>query len=156
MGTIMGVALIAHILSAIVWVGGMFFAWMILRPVAASGLEPPARLRLWAGVFDRFFPWVWASVVLILASGFWIILGFYQGFGNVAPHVHTMTLLGIVMTGIYLVVYLGPYPRLRGAVAEENWPEGARHLGLIRRLIGINLIVGLLTAAVGVGGRYLL
>jgi uncharacterized membrane protein len=155
-GNLMGVALMAHVLSAIIWVGGMFFAWMILRPVAASHLEPPDRLKLWKGVFDRFFPWVWASVGLILASGFWIILGYYQGFANVGPHVHTMTLLGITMTIIYLVVYFVPYPRLRAAVEAGNWPEGARHLALIRRLIGINLLIGLLTAAVAVSGRYLM
>ena len=32
-------ALIVHILAAIVWVGGMFFAHQVLRPAAAM-LEP--------------------------------------------------------------------------------------------------------------------
>ncbi len=44
-----------HLLAAVVWVGGMFFAWMILRPAAVDILEPPARLRLWLSVFKRFF-----------------------------------------------------------------------------------------------------
>lgn len=150
----MGIAVIVHVLAAVIWVGGMFFAWMILRPVAASGLEPPARLKLWLGVFDRFFPWVWAAVALILATGFWAVLAFYGGFANVAAHIHTMTALGLIMAVIYLVVYFGPYRGLRHAVGAENWPEGGRHLGLIRRLIGINLIIGLVTVAVGAGGRY--
>lgn len=28
-----------HLLAALVWVGGMFFAWMILRPAAMTALE---------------------------------------------------------------------------------------------------------------------
>ena len=46
-----------HILAAIVWIGGMFFAVLVLRP-AAGPLEPPDRLALWRRVFARFFPWV--------------------------------------------------------------------------------------------------
>jgi predicted RNA-binding protein with PUA-like domain len=33
----------------------MFFAYVVLRPVAARQLEPSARLTLWAACFDRFF-----------------------------------------------------------------------------------------------------
>ena len=63
------IAKFLHILGFTVWVGGMFFAYMALRPVAALQLEPAQRLPLWAGVFARFFPWVWLTVALILASG---------------------------------------------------------------------------------------
>ena len=59
---IMAYAKLLHLLSVLIWVGGMFFAYMILRPAAVEVLEPPPRLRLWANVFGRFFPWVWASV----------------------------------------------------------------------------------------------
>ena len=58
----MGIALLLHALAAVVWVGGMFFAHMALRPVAASLLEPPQRLALWVGVFSRFFPWVFVAI----------------------------------------------------------------------------------------------
>ncbi len=40
-----------HVLAALVWVGGMFFAWTILRPAAVAALEAPARLGLWLEVF---------------------------------------------------------------------------------------------------------
>jgi uncharacterized membrane protein len=133
----------------------MFFAWVVLRPVAAGQLEPPDRLRLWVSVFDRFFPWVWASVATLLASGFWVIFGVFGGFQNVGKHIHTMTALGLVMVIIYLVVFFSPYRKLRVAVDAGNWPAGGVALGRIRRLIGINLLLGLLTAAVGSGGRYL-
>ena len=70
----MNLTLLLHVLSVVVWVGGMFFAYMALRPVAASVLEPPQRLTLWAGVFGKFFPWVWGSVVLLLGSGLHMLM----------------------------------------------------------------------------------
>ena len=58
-----------HLLAALVWVGGMFFAWMVLRPAAVAALEAPPRLKLWLEVFPRFFYWVWAAVILVRITG---------------------------------------------------------------------------------------
>jgi uncharacterized membrane protein len=67
---VMSMAIGLHILSAITWVGGMFFAYVVLRPVATRQLEPSACLTLWAACFDRFFVWVWLAVVILPLSGF--------------------------------------------------------------------------------------
>ena len=54
-----------HVLAAVVWVGGMFFAYVVLRP-AVGDIEPASeRLKLWARVFPRFFAWVWAVVIVL-------------------------------------------------------------------------------------------
>lgn len=150
----MPVAITLHILSAVVWVGGMFFAWMALRPVAARLLEPPLRLPLWSQTFARFFPWVWAAIVLLPASGYWMIFETFEGMHNVGLHVHVMQLTGIVMIGIYLHVFFAPYRGLRRAIAAGDFPAAGRHLGVIRRLIGINLILGLITIVTATGGAY--
>ena len=57
----MPIAITLHLLAAVVWVGGMFFAYVALRPVAASLLPPPLRLPLWSQTVARFFPWVWGG-----------------------------------------------------------------------------------------------
>ena len=147
----MTLSLFLHVLSVVVWVGGMFFAYMALRPVAARVLEPPQRLTLWAGVFGRFFPWVWASVVLILLSGLHMLAAFG---GTSAPHyAWTMLVLGTVMMAIFAHVFFAPYGRLRRAVGAQDWKAGGAALGQIRQLIGINLSLGLLTIAVVFLGR---
>ncbi len=151
----MGWALILHVIAAVIWVGGMFFAWMILRPVAAGRLEPPLRLTLWADCFDRFFPWVWVSLTVILGSGLWMVFAVFGGFAATAGHVHTMTAIGIIMMAIFMHVYFAPYRRLKRAVADQDWPEGGKQLGRVRRLVGLNLLLGLATVAIGSGGRYL-
>ena len=56
-----------HILAVLVWVGGMFFAYVILRPSAVITLQPPERLCLWDAVFKRFFGWVWVAICLFEA-----------------------------------------------------------------------------------------
>ncbi len=149
----MQIAYLLHLLGVVVWVGGMFFAYMALRPVAASVLEPPQRLTLWNGVFARFFPWVWASVAAILLTGLHLLVVF-GGLG--APlYALAMLVLGLVMMAIYLVVFFSPYQKLKRAIAEQNWKAGGAALGQIRQLIGLNLSLGLLTIAIVFLGRML-
>jgi uncharacterized membrane protein len=151
----MGIALSLHLLSVVVWVGGMFFAYMALRPVAAAQLQPPQRLALWAGVFRKFFPWVFAAIAIILASGYWMVLVFYGGFAAVGMHVHLMIWIGFVMMLIFLHVFFAPFKRLQRAVAAEDWPAGGSALAQIRVLVGVNLLIGLVVVAIASGGRYL-
>jgi len=63
------VALALHIFGAVVWVGGMFAIYVCLRP-ALGTLEPPQHLRLMRVTFEKFFPWVWLAILLLLASGY--------------------------------------------------------------------------------------
>lgn len=150
----MGYAVSLHVLAVVIWVGGMFFAYMALRPIAAEQLEPPARLTLWAGVFDKFFPWVIASIAVILATGFWIISAL-GGMANIGVHIHMMLGLGIVMMLIFGHVYFAGYKKLKAAVAAQDWPTGGKKLAQIRFLVGVNTIIGLVTTAIAAGGRYL-
>jgi uncharacterized membrane protein len=140
-----------HVLAVVIWVGGMLFAHMQLRPIAASQLEPPVRLNLWVGVFGRFFPWVWASILIILVTGFWII-NIYGGFKGLGMHINVMMTMGIVMMLIFFHVFFAPYKKLKLAVAAEDWPAAGAKLAQIRTLIGINMVLGVLTIAI----RYIL
>lgn len=144
-------SLLFHVLGIVVWVGGMFFAYMALRPVAASVLEPPQRLTLWAGVFGKFFPWVWLSVLLILLTGLHMMALF--GWLAAPLYVLAMLAIGLLMMLIYLVVFFVPYAKLKRAVAEQNWKAGGAALGQIRQLIGINLVLGLLTIVLVFAGK---
>ena len=140
-----------HVLAVVIWVGGMLFAHMQLRPIAASQLEPPVRLNLWVGVFGRFFPWVWASIFIILVTGFWII-NIYGGFKGLGMHINVMMTMGIVMMLIFFHVFFAPYKKLKLAVAAKDWPAAGAKLAQIRTLIGINMVLGVLTIAI----RYIL
>lgn len=151
----MAIAITLHILCAVIWVGGMFFAYMALRPVAATLLDPPLRLPLWSQTFARFFPWVWLAIFVLPASGYWMVLVVFEGFANAGWHVHVMQTIGWVMIAIFLHVYFAPFRQLRRAVAGSDWASAGKQLGQIRRLVGINLLLGLATIVIATGGRYL-
>lgn len=150
----MSVSITLHALAATIWVGGMFFAYMALRPSAAEVLEPPLRLTLWAKVFSRFFPWVWASILILFATGYWMVLKVFGGFSQVGIYVHVMHGLGIIMLLIFFHVYFAPFKRLKQFVAESNFPEAGKKLAQIRILIAINLSLGLLIIVVVKAGPH--
>lgn len=152
----MGVAIPLHLLSAVIWVGGMFFAYMVLRPTAAVQLPPEQRLPLWTQVFRLFFIWVWVAIVTLLLTGFWMIhlLGGMGGVDGVGIHVHIMLLIGIFMMLIFMHVFFNPFKKLRWAVAEHDWIAGRNALTQIRKLVLLNLVLGLITIVVGASGRY--
>lgn len=145
--------LMLHVVSVVVWVGGMFFAYVCLRPAAVETLEPPLRLMLWKRVFDRFFPAVWAAVALILLSGLAMLL--QVGFSAAPVHWHLMFLSGLVMMIVFIIVVTVPFRQLSAAVASSNWSMGGAALGRIRQLVGLNLALGFATIAIATLGRWL-
>jgi uncharacterized membrane protein len=142
---------LVHLLAALIWVGGMFFAYVVLRPAAVEILEPPQRLRLWDAVFRRFFNWVWGAVATLLVSGLYMIY-LDGGIGHVARHIHLMLGMGLMMMVIYAYVYFACYVPFSLNVAKQRWKEAAEILGKIRKLIAVNLTLGLLTVCVAVIG----
>jgi len=145
-------AITLHVLSAVIWVGGMFFAYMALRPVAAILLEPPARLSLWCNVFGKFFPWVWLSVLSLLGSGYWMALTLFSSFGNFPLFVNLMQGLGVLMMMLFMHLFFAPYKRMKQALATDDIPAAGKALAQIRIIIGINLILGLVVVIIGVAG----
>ena len=133
-----------HVLATVIWVGGMFFAWMILRPAAVSELQAPERLKLWADVFRRFFKWVWVTVLILPISGIGMWHMRFDGLAAAPRYVHIMAGVFLVMLALFLRIQLLQLPELKRAITAQNWPEGGAALGRIRRLVGINLLLGLL------------
>ena len=153
MTSVMIVGLFFHILAAVIWVGGMFFAHQMLRP-AAGPLEPALRLALWRRVFSRFFPWVWAAVAALLASGYGMIIWGFGGFAHIGMHVNIMQALGIIMMMIFAHLYFAPWKRFRRALDAGDFPAAQKQLDQIRRLVGVNLVLGLVVVVIGATGRY--
>jgi uncharacterized membrane protein len=142
-----------HILSAVVWVGGMFAIYMCLRP-ALGALEPPARMRLMRTTFAKFFPWVWASVLLLLASGYGLVFGTFGGMAKVGLHVHIMQGIGWLMMLLFFWLFHGPWLRFKRATDASDFAAAGAELNRIRQIIAINLPLGLIVVMVGASGRF--
>ncbi len=142
-----------HVLSIIVWIGGMAFAHFFLRP-AVTQLDPPVRLRLMLDVLGRFFQAVLVASLLALASGVWML-------GRVAKQVvqaggsfemplawTVMAVLGVAMIAIFLHIRFALYKRLGRAVAASDWTTGGAALAQIRNWVATNLALGILVVIV--------
>lgn len=151
----MALAIALHVLSAVIWVGGMFFAYMAMRPAVIEVVEAGQRGSLWYQTLTRFFRWVWLAIALLLITGYWMI---FKGFGGMAGagwHIHLMQMAGLIMMAIFFHLYFAPFRRLKQAVAASNAQEGGHQVGKIRHLVGINLILGLIVVVIGSAGRFL-
>ncbi len=141
-----------HLLSVVVWIGGMFFAYIVLRPATAEVLQAPERLQLWDKVFSRFFNWVWSATFLMLVSGLYMIY-LRGGLPHVPHYVHLMLLSGIAMLTIFVYVFFGLYVRFNLAVAAQDWLKAGTILATIRKFMAANLLLGILTFVVVSTGR---
>ncbi len=133
-----------HLFGVVVWVGGMFFVLHCLRPALAD-LQPALRPPLMVGVLERFFRYVTASIVLIWVSG----AGLAAGIGRQAMQhgVLTMIVLAVVMTAVFGWIRLGQFPRVRQALAVSDLPGAAALLERLRRLVLLNMVLGILAIA---------
>lgn len=142
-----------HVLSVILWVGGMLFAELFLRP-ALAGLAPPERLRLAQAVLARFFAAVlWASA-LVLGSGVWMIgrvaKATVQSGGSFGmPLTWTvMAGLGVLMVVLFGYIRFALYPRFAAAVAAADWTQAANRLQRLQLWVRVNLVLGLVILGV--------
>lgn len=142
-----------HVLSAVIWVGGMFFALLVLRP-AAGPLEPAVRLALWRRVFARFFPAVGVAVLALLATGHAMILVELGGFAAIGLSVHLMQGTGVLMALLYLLLLVGPYRRFLKALEAGTLPAAGPAIEGIRWIIAVNLALGVVTLVIASAGRY--
>lgn len=132
-----------HLLAAVAWVGGIFFAYMALRP-ASMLLDVPQRLALWVATFGRFFPWVWGFVGVLLVSGHALMVLTPAGKSLLA-----MAAIGWVMSLLFAYLYFVPFVSLRRAVATSDTPVAARAMSRIRPVMATNLVLGLIASALG-------
>lgn len=144
--------LVLHLLSAAWWVGGMALMHFAVRPTAVATLAPPQRLPFMAGTLARFFVGVSTAIVLLLATGLLMVWAL-GGFAQVGWSVHAMLALGLVMMALFLHIRFAPYPQLLRAVAAREWPVAAAQLDSIRKLVTVNLVLGVAVFVLAALGR---
>jgi len=149
----MSLVIAIHIIAAVIWVGGMFFAVYVQRP-AAGPMETPDRVALWGRTLGRFLLWVWILVAVLLASGYWMIFYAFGGPGKLPLYLNLMQGFGWLMVLVFLHLWFAPYRRFRRALAAGETALAASNLDAIRKLVTINLYLGLINAAIGASGPY--
>ena len=142
-----------HLLSVIVWIGGMVFVQFFLRPALIT-LAAPERVRLMHDVLGRFFNAVLVAAGLALGSGLWMMGRIARQTVQAGAKVNmplewiVMALLGLVMLGIFGYIRFALYQRLTHAVTSAAWAAGGAALASIRTWVMVNLVIGVLIVAV--------
>jgi len=145
-----------HILSIIVWVGGMAFAHFFLRPALAE-LEAPARVVLMRDVLGRFFTNVLSMIVIALVTGIWMMSIFLGQATQAGTEVKMplgwmfMGAVGLLMMAIFGHIRFVLFRRLHAAVLETKWTVGAAALASIRSWVRLNLGLGILVVIAASG-----
>lgn len=145
--------LLLHLLAVVAWVGGMFFAHFCMRPAALETLSPPQRLPLFAQALGRFFTVVAGALVLLWGSGIAMFAQLSVAGGKPPLSWNLMAAIALVMTFVFAVIWLRRHPAMRAALAAGDLPGAAAALDGIRRLVVLNLALGVLTIAVATVGR---
>ncbi|MBF0213905.1 MAG: CopD family protein [Magnetococcales bacterium] len=149
----MAIALLLHLMAATLWVGGMFFALLILRP-AALPLDIPNRVGLWTRVLERFMVVVWAAVITLPVTGYWMIFEGFGGMQGISRHIRIMEGVGWCMIALFLLLYFRSYRPMRRMAQQLLIPETGLYIERIRKIVLVNLILGLITFAAAGAGRY--
>lgn len=146
-----------HLLSVIVWIGGMVFAQFFLRPSLATW-EAPERVQLMHRVLGRFFNAVLLSAGLVLLTGGWMIGRMARQMSqsgvkfNMPMAWMVMATLGVLMVLIFGHLRFALYKKLTRAVNAQDWSAGGAALASIRTGVSVNLVLGVLIVLVTVLG----
>ncbi len=136
-----------HILAAVVWVGGMVFNLLVVRP-SMSVVDPPQRLKLADGILRRFIPVVWMSVGLLVFTGLLMTLKRVASFEILLKTVYgnLLILKLVVVTLMISIVVLIRYsllPRFESLIDSQS-RELNKVLGQMVTLVKVNLALGIL------------
>jgi uncharacterized membrane protein len=164
-------AVFIHLASAIVWIGGSLFLALVLLPVlrkiAAASAQGESNVGLPPGVLGsvarRFRLISWSCIVLLVATGFYILpsrygIGFNDFFTLGGHFVGTLQIkVALVAVVIWLSFMhdflLGPYVN-RLLEAVQSGAEPHRRLGSLRRTliwvarVNVALMVAIVVVAV--------
>ena len=152
-----GILKTAHLLSIILWIGGMIFTRYFLGPAAAK-LDSQTRASLMQDTLGRFFRLVAYAISIALISGIWMVgrvakMAIVAGTNFSLPITWAAMMgLGFIMAGFFLLIRYSLYTKLVKQVAASDWQGADKSLLTIRNWVGANLAIGLLIVlTMGVG-----
>jgi uncharacterized membrane protein len=132
-------ALLLHLVGVVLWVGGMVFIRVCLVSTAITTAQ-------WAEALEHFFPIAWSSILLIIASGGFMLTE--RGYSNAPSGWLLMAVTGSIMSIIFVSIWFGPWQVLRAAlvagVPAQARARAAMHS--INKRLDIVLVLATLTA----------
>lgn len=142
-------AAILQQLGLLLWVGGMLFALLTLRPTFHAAMPPTQELRLLNGMLGRFFIWSLVMAALALGGAVWT----WRHTGGGGGPAEVLVPIGLLLAvGLTVLLYLWPYARLRDAIDDDDEQAAYGWVWLLRALVALGLAMGLGLAGLALFG----
>jgi uncharacterized membrane protein len=146
------VARAVHVLSVLMWIGGVAFVTTVLLPAIRRAAQPECRLEQFHRFEGRFAPQAAVWVLLAGLSGLWMTwrAGLWSRFAD--PHYWWMHAMVAVWLLFAVMLFVIEPLHLHKRMAES--PEPARDFSRLERLHRVALAVSLLTLVGAVAGSH--
>lgn len=156
----LSLAYLLHMLSTVIWIGGLFSLVLLVLPAAQKALEMQAYLDLLENLQRRLEPLGWFCLVVLLSTGMFQMAASpkYQGFLAVRGLWGTAILVKhiffLLMIGVSAYLTWGVLPALRRALLRLSRDKSAgqekkleqQNLWLLRLNVGLSVLVLVMTA----------
>lgn len=137
-----------HLIAAVVWLGGLTFMLVALRPAVLALMEPQPRARLMASVWGRFFPIVLGAIVVLFVTGSNLYTTLFRamkaanGIGSVPLGWNLMLVGGLAMMLIFGHIFFAGFRKFKRALGQEDWAVVGAAASQIHRLMVVNFVLG--------------
>ncbi len=121
--------LFLHLFFAVVWIGGMIYSLLFLRPSLKEIAQQETKDKFLRAVLSKFFLTVWISILVLFISGMGLWHGYRRDFTENTLF-HTKLFLFGLMVFLFFYIYFFLF--------RKNKPTH------IPNLIGVNLFMGIL------------
>lgn len=146
------IARVVHVVSVLLWIGGVAFVTLVLMPSIRGMRAPDDRLSAFHRVEGRFAPQARIWVFLAGASGFWIMWRGEMGYRLVEPRfwwIHAMIAVWLIFAAMLFVIE--PLFLHRRMAAS---PSPAKDYTRMERMHRLLLAVSAITLVGAVGGSH--
>lgn len=137
-----------HLVAGVIWLGGMTFMLLALRPAVMAQMEPQPRARLMASIWGRFFPVVLGSILVLFFTGMNLYTTAFRaiktatGAGSVPLGWNLMVIAGLVMMLVFGHIFFAGFRKFKRALVQNDWPIVAATSTQIHRLMIVNFVLG--------------
>jgi uncharacterized membrane protein len=152
MDFLLWVCRVMHVISAIVWIGGLIFVNAVMNPVVEQ--EKGTRGTLPMGIYRRFFGFIWMSLWTLLVTGVLLMLTDpqFRWFDYSTPWTKLLAIkeLSFLLMAFFAWQSKKVFQQMERAVERQDDTYEGWHLGylkLARRMIGVGFIAILSAAA---------
>ena len=137
-----------HVLSAIIWIGGMIAIRLAVHPTMQSIDEPQIKLGKTLQLMGKFFNIVMPFIFILLLTA--IVLIFAMG---KSPELQIKESIWVIMTANFIWMYTKRY-KAQKLFNRGELPQAKAMVALIPKfLLPLNIVLGLVALWLGVALR---